>query len=146
MANTSYAQILQAGGYRLTPQRLAICRYLERANGHPTAQFIFSQLRPQNPSLSLTTVYNTLEILASAGAIHALGSRGDEPVHFELSNHPHINLKCVHCGEIEDFFSPLVSALETDVHTKTGFTLFEAGILHYGICPDCRNLHTTQNR
>jgi Fur family peroxide stress response transcriptional regulator len=138
-ANIPYAQILQSGGFRLTPQRLAICRFLEVTEGHPTAQMIYTLLKPDFPSLSLTTVYNTLEILAGAGAIHALGSRGDEPVHFELSNQPHINLKCVHCGKIMDFFSPLVSALEEDVHQKTGFALFEAGILHYGICPDCRN-------
>ncbi len=138
MVNATYDQVLQAGGYRLTPQRLAICSYLESAEGHPTAKSIFVRLKPQYQSLSLTTVYNTLQILAAAGAIHALGSRGDEPVHFELSRRPHINLKCVRCGDIVDFYSPTVSALEKEVHQHTGFTLYEAGILHYGVCPKCR--------
>ncbi|PHJ36752.1 hypothetical protein P378_20455, partial [Desulforamulus profundi] len=56
-------------GLKLTPQRLAILNLLEGNAKHPSAEEIYNQLKPQYPSLSLATVYNTLEILAKAGEL-----------------------------------------------------------------------------
>jgi len=65
---------LQQAGMRITPQRVAICKLLAESEEHPTAATIYGELKPQFTSLSLATVYNTLDTLVSLGAINILGS------------------------------------------------------------------------
>ncbi|MEA4812587.1 MAG: transcriptional repressor, partial [Anaerolineaceae bacterium] len=58
---------------RRTPQREAICKYISESQSHPSADEIYQALKPQFPSLSLATVYNTLQFLAEEGKINILG-------------------------------------------------------------------------
>jgi Fur family peroxide stress response transcriptional regulator len=90
-------QTLQNAGLRVTPQRLAITRLLVGTDRHPTAQMIYEELRPEHPSLSLATVYNTLEVLVEAGVINALGAAGDDSIHYDADTSPHVNLACIAC-------------------------------------------------
>jgi len=79
---------LRQSGLRLTPQRLAIFQLLTNSKQHPTVQMIYDQLRPQYPSLSLATVYNTLDMLVQLGLVNALGSASDDAVHYDADTHP----------------------------------------------------------
>ena len=54
---------------RLTPQRLAIFKYLARHPGHPTAEEVYRDVLERYPTLSFATVYNTLELLAEMGEV-----------------------------------------------------------------------------
>src|SRR3990170_7589359 len=93
---------LRQSGLRLTPQRLAIFQLLTNSKQHPTVQMIYDQLRPQYPSLSLATVYNTLDMLVQLGLVNALGSASDDAVHYDADTHPHVNLACVNCHKVID--------------------------------------------
>ncbi|MFP4432661.1 MAG: Fur family transcriptional regulator, partial [Spirochaetaceae bacterium] len=75
---------LSQANLRLTPQRIEICRFLAESESHPTAQAIFDVLKEQYPSLSMTTVYGTLDSLVRLGAITSLGNVGDERIHYEV--------------------------------------------------------------
>ena len=83
---------LRQAGMRITPQRIAICKLLVETDTHPTAAAIYNKIRTQYPSLSLTTVYNTLDTLADLGAVHVLGHAGDDTVHYDADTTPHVNL------------------------------------------------------
>jgi len=131
------ARKLQSAGLRLTPQRLAIYRYLANTDTHPTAQAIFEELRPEYPSLSLATVYNTLETLVNLGIINALGSAGDDAVHFDGDLTPHVNLACVSCHRVIDLYSENVGQLENEVAARSGYQILGARVLYYGLCPRC---------
>ena len=52
----------EAKGLRVTPQRIAIYDALRGHHNHPTAEMIYHSLRPTHPSMSLATVYKTMEI------------------------------------------------------------------------------------
>ena len=136
---------LQKAQLRLTPQRLAICRFLANTDKHPTAQDVYRALKPEYPSLSLATVYNTLEALASLGAIHVLGNAGDDTTHYDANINPHINVICVHCHRIIDVPSPIVANLEEEASVQSGFRILGARVIYYGICPDCQNSNTSKN-
>ncbi len=131
-------QALRQEGLRLTPQRLAICRLLATTDQHPTAQMIYEQLRPQYPSLSLATVYNTLDILVNLGVVNALGGAGDDMVHYDADTDPHVNLACTVCHRVIDLPSQHVQALQEEVTATSGYRLLGARVLYYGICPDCQ--------
>ncbi len=81
---------LQKSGLRLTATRNAICKLLSETGEHPTAANIYSHLKGLYPSLSLATVYNTLDVLVNNGVVNVLGHSGDGNVHFDPNTYPHI--------------------------------------------------------
>ncbi len=135
---TNLLDALEQAGLRLTPQRLAICRLLSLSLEHPTAQEIFDKLRPEFPSLSLATVYNTVETLLSLGAINALGSAGDGTIHYDANITPHINLACISCHRVIDLESQYVQSVSQEVAASSGYQIRGARVLYYGLCPDCQ--------
>ena len=58
-----YVNILKNKSIKITSQRLEILKFLDINRNHPTAEQIYLKLKEKNPSLSKTTVYNSLETL-----------------------------------------------------------------------------------
>ena len=96
-----YVKILRDNGLKVTPQRLEILRYLDTHREHPTVEKIFSELKKSNPSLSKTTVYNTLQHLGEHGLVTALTISGSES-RFDSVNNPHHHFLCKDCGKVFD--------------------------------------------
>jgi Fur family transcriptional regulator, peroxide stress response regulator len=130
---------LRQAGLRLTPQRLAICQLLVNNTEHPSAQSIFEQLRQDYPSLSLTTVYNTLEALVRLGAIHNLGNDVSGTIRYDAETTPHANLICTSCNRVVDFHSSFVQALADEVNEQSGYRIAGARVLYYGLCAQCQH-------
>jgi len=133
-----FPSTLKQAGLRLTPQRIAICKLLSETETHPTATAIFDQIRIQYPSLSLMTVYNTLNALVNLGAVNQLGAAGDDQDHYDGNTAPHINLVCISCHKIVDLTSPYMANLEDEISATSGYKLLGARIMYYGLCPNCR--------
>lgn len=138
--NTSEQMILalKQAGMRITPQRLAICAILTESQEHPTAQRLFEQVRLQHPTLSLATVYNTLDRLVGMGLVNVLGSAGDETAHFDADTSPHINLACITCHRIVDIETVDVKQIDRDVSNNSGYQLLGSRMMYYGVCPECQ--------
>jgi Fur family transcriptional regulator, peroxide stress response regulator len=129
---------LQQAGLRLTPQRMAVCQLLTESAAHPTAALIYATLKPQFPSLSLATIYNTLEALVSLGVVNVLGQVGDDNVHYDAETKPHVNLACVACHKIVDMPSEHVNHLDSEISAASGYQLLGARVVYYGLCPECQ--------
>ncbi len=129
---------LKLAHLRLTPQRIAICELLANSKAHPSAQMIYDSLRPRYPSLSLATVYNTLDALVKLGVLNALGSAGDDSVRYDADLEPHVNLACLSCHRVIDLPSAAIQQVENEVVSSSGYRLFGARVLYYGLCPDCQ--------
>jgi Fur family peroxide stress response transcriptional regulator len=129
---------LQQAGLRITPQRIAICKLLVETDTHPTAAMIYETIHAQYPSLSLTTVYNTLDALTDLGVINVLGNAGDGAVHYDANIEPHINLACISCHKIVDIESPQVNHIHQDISSDLGYKLLGARVMFYGLCPACQ--------
>jgi len=123
---------------RLTPQRMAICKLLIESNSHPTAAIIYNELRQIYPSLSLATIYNTLDTLVNLGAVNVLGHAGDDHVHYDADMDPHVNLACISCHRIVDIPSEHVQQLDDEISQASGYKLLGARVLYYGLCPQCQ--------
>ena len=59
-------------GLKVTPQRLAILKYLKENRIHPTAEKIYSEIIKEYPAISLTTVYKTLTSFVDTGMVKEL--------------------------------------------------------------------------
>ncbi len=131
--------MLKQAGMRITPQRVAICDILSTSVSHPTATAIYDQLRDEYPTMSLATVYNTLDALVQLGAINMLGPIGDHTIHYDGDTTPHINLVCVSCKKIFDVDFPQLNTLATELENSLGYQILSSCLLCYGVCPDCQS-------
>ena len=129
---------LRASGLRLTPQRVAICEVLATSRSHPTAYEIHRRLRWRFPTMSLATVYKTLDALVRLGLVSALGDAGDGMVHYDGDTEPHINLVCLSCHRVQDLEGVVVRALHRTVAARSGYALKGARLVYYGLCPECQ--------
>ena len=102
---------LSSYGIRPSVQRIAIMQYLLNYLTHPTADEVFESIRKQIPTLSKTTVYNTLKLFVENGAAIYLGI-DEKNARFDGIVNPHAHFRCKKCGLIidlpinPDFFLP----------------------------------------
>lgn len=137
--NANYLDALRRAGLRVTQQHIAICELLYRSDTHPTSNDIYQQLKERYPSLSLATIYNTLDVLVGMGYVNVLGSIGDDKVHFDGNTSPHVNLACIKCHKIVDLQSDLIDQLDSEINQNSGYRVLGARVLYYGICPQCQS-------
>ncbi len=82
-------------------KRDAILTCLRQTKSHPSADWIYSQLKPQIPDLSLGTVYRNLTLFKEQGLIRSLGTvEGVE--RFDGCTDPHVHFVCCSCGNVQD--------------------------------------------
>lgn len=136
---------LRENGLRLTPQRIAICRYLAESNEHPTALQIFNNLKEDYPSLSLATVYNTLDVLVTINKIKIFGPSLDGKMHFDTNKDTHINMICTQCKNISDLSIDKTHLFKNEIKKHTDFKITGAMIIYYGICPACQGVNKKNN-
>ena len=70
-------------------------------NGHPTVEMIYEDLIKEIPTISKTTIYNTLNALLEKGMIHAITITGTE-TRYDHKVSPHHHFLCKRCGKIID--------------------------------------------
>jgi Fur family transcriptional regulator, peroxide stress response regulator len=121
--------------YKLTPQRLEIIKRLSYDRSHPGAMDIFRKLKKTSPTISMSTVYYTLDILKKEGLIQELEFY-DRDNRYDINVSNHINLICRKCGKIEDFVEPLPFS-SAMIEGKTGFRPIGMRFEYYGYCKGC---------
>lgn len=117
----------------LSHQRLKVLDYLTLNQCHPTVDQIFTDLQMEIPTLSKTTVYNTLRILVEAGFVRVITIEDNETRYdIELENHGHF--KCESCGTIYNFAIDINSMASRDLND---FKINDKNVYFKGICPGC---------
>ena len=124
---------------RYSQKRDSILACLRSTTSHPSAEWVYTQLKPQYPSLSLATVYRNLKQLVESGEIQSMGIvNGQE--RFDGNVAPHVHVVCTRCGKMADVPNlPLPEELALRISEATGFTLWQRDLQLSGLCPDCRN-------
>lgn len=118
----------------LTHQRLAVYEELSGRRDHPSAESLHEALRRLYPSLSLATVYKTLQTLHDLGMV----ARVDSPAaqaRYDAIVDTHHHAVCRACGRIEDLFD---ARLDTLPAPKAGGFQISGHSVHFqGLCADC---------
>jgi Fe2+ or Zn2+ uptake regulation protein len=128
-----YVTILKQNQLKITPQRLAIMKYLDENRTHPTADRIYIDLKEKNPALSKTTVYNSVETLKEHGIIQSLTISGSE-LRYDFENKMHHHFLCKKCGIIIDID---IECPNIGKMLESGHNVEEVHGYFKGICKKC---------
>ena len=130
-------QILRNKGLKVTPQRIEILRFLDEHRVHPTADDIYRSLKKTNPSLSKTTVYNSLDVLTKKHVIQCLTISLSEH-RYDFGNKMHHHFFCYRCGRIYDldFSCPNIKRIRRKI-IHDGHRIEEAHGYFRGVCKNC---------
>ena len=127
--------LFRAQEMRVTPQRQAIFSILGESACHPTAETVFETARRQMPTISLRTVYQTLNDLAAMGELNQL-HLGLGSSRFDPNTDPHHHLVCESCGEVADLYTDLPDVRVPDDIVE-GFRITSTEVVFRGRCPTC---------
>jgi Fur family peroxide stress response transcriptional regulator len=135
-SDASIIEGLRRKGYRATPQRIAICRFVVDGRKHPTAQSIYREIKKLHPTVSLATVYKTLQVLRELRLVQELAFPQSE-TRFDSNVAPHVNVVCLRCGIVSDVGDRLAREVVARVASITKFTVTGQRFDMYGICDKC---------
>lgn len=126
-------EILRERNISLSHQRLKVLEYLAAHNTHPTIEEIYVALHQEIPTLSKSTVYNTLKILVEAGVVHDLMIESTE-MRYDIITEFHGHFKCEDCGKIHNFGIKLEDVALSGLNS---FLIKQKDVYFKGVCPDC---------
>ena len=128
-------------GKRYSRQRELIYQAVRGSKEHPTAEMVYQWLKPDNPNLSLGTVYRTLTLLAEVGIL----TRMPFPVErYDADTSLHTHFRCAGCGRVFDlegfdqraaYMSGMDAVAEA---TAPGFRVDRHDLTFTGLCPQCQ--------
>jgi Fur family peroxide stress response transcriptional regulator len=128
---------LRQGGYRLTPQRLAVLGILAQSQ-HPSVEVIYQQVRQQFPTTSLATIYKTVTLLKELGQVLELGFADWGSRYDGHRPYPHPHVVCTRCGQIADPEFSAMPEMAREMAVKSGFRIISHRLDFFGLCPACQ--------
>ena len=132
-------EMLRAKGLRVTRPRLAVLEVLDEYRNHLDVDEIATLVRVKLESVSTQAVYDVLSALSRVGLARRIEPAGS-PARFEAragDNHHHV--VCRGCGKIADVDCAEGRKPCLDPVPTHGFTIDEAEVTFWGLCPSCRN-------
>ncbi|MEL3907114.1 MAG: transcriptional repressor [Treponema sp.] len=122
--------------YKYSKQREALFNLLCSTNTHPTAAWLYDELRKEFPHLSQGTVYRNLNILAEQKRIKILNT-GTGFAHFDADTTLHNHVICTQCGKVEDVCMPPDVLQERQAAEMSGYRINSHRLDFFGVCPEC---------
>ncbi|WP_350342751.1 transcriptional repressor [Proteinivorax tanatarense] len=121
---------------RMTKQRKKILETLQSTTCHPTADWIYNEVKKEMPTISLGTVYRNLNVLKEQGKILEL-NYGSTFSRYDGNPKNHYHFTCRTCQKVYDVDIPLQDELDKEISSVNGHKVKEHRIEFYGVCKEC---------
>lgn len=121
-----------------TPQRQVILAYLMESKEHPSINMIYNHVLANGFSVSLATIYNTLQLLVGNDLIIQVAADSDGHMRYDYYERPHYHVICVRCNKIIDVFNDDFRSVESNAYKRTGFKIYNSQCEVFGLCPECQ--------
>ena len=122
-----------AKGLRMTDQRRVIARVLSQSDDHPDAEELHRRASEEDPRISLATVYRTVRLFEEAGIIERHDFRDGRSRYETVPEEHHDHLIDLRNGQVIEFHSPEIEALQERIAREHGFRLVDHRLELYGI-------------
>jgi len=126
-------EMLTQQGIKPSIQRMKILEYIVKNRNHPTVDMIYNEIKFEIPTLSKTTVYNTLKELVKKGILIEL-LIDENVIRYDMNISPHVHFKCKICGKIYDY------DMNCEIFEKKeidGNRIEKYNVYLFGICKEC---------
>jgi len=131
-------------GHPLTNQRRLLLELLRDAEGHVDAKELYRRASARDESISLATVYRTLNLFRELGLVDEM-KLGKIRCYYEIRQSPgHQHLVCQGCGKIIEFQNPHLQKLIEAIRQEYGFKVTRAELYLEGYCPGCEEDEKTR--
>ena len=121
---------------RYSRQQERIYQHLLLSDEHPSAEMIYSSLRPEIPGLSLGTVYRNLKLLEDLGKIRKVTThQGNE--RYDAICGDHVHFLCESCGSVRDVVGANTELLRESIALEQGYKPSKLDLTITGRCPRC---------
>lgn len=141
---TAYKRLVDSN-LRPSTQRLAIMTYLLSHRTHPTVEDVYQGVVKDVPTLSRTTVYNTLRLFSERRAAQMI-TIDDHHVCYDGDIHPHVHFLCRECGRVLDLMDEKAPKLKKRSITRDGNLIDEAQLYYKGVCRECLEKEKSNNK
>ncbi len=129
-----YSEILRSYDINPSYTRLLIYQYLKEVRSHPTAEEIYRAILGTLPTLSKTTVYNTLHLFTEKH-LATMIMMDENETRYDLITKPHAHFKCMNCSKI---FDVAIEPPAIDAAFLKDYIVEDAQLLYRGFCPECK--------
>ena len=123
---------------RNSKQKEAILRILKGTDSHPTADWIYEEVKKEIPNISLGTVYRNLKYMKERGEILDLDFCGSLN-RFDGNGDEHYHFRCETCGRVFDIDEPVDAEIDRWVARRTGYRVSHHRLEFRGLCTDCQH-------
>ncbi len=125
-------------GIKASYQRIRILKYFQEHMTHPTVNDIYEELLAEIPTLSKTTVYNTLNLFVEKNILDVILIEENE-ARYDWAMQTHGHFKCVKCGQVFDLE---VNLDASSIPGLGGYEIKEQHVYIKGVCLKCQNSDT----
>ena len=132
----SYDETISQKGFRFTEQRRAVYDAVMGKRDHPTAVEVFMRVKNKVPTISLATVYNCLETLASCGLVRHVNHER-EPSRYCANLDEHAHLFCSKCGSVTDLPRRGEWSVSEVWDLPAEAVISQHEVSFRGLCPKC---------
>ena len=128
-------ETLRQRGLRMTPQRqLVLDAVLDLE--HATPEQVCQRVKRVTPTVNITTIYRTLDLLERLGVVRHTHLGHGAPT-YSVRDHEHVHLVCHHCGQVHEVPRDVLDGVKGTLRDRYGFTLDASHLALSGTCRDC---------
>ena len=138
---TELQDVLRGAELRVTRPRVAVLGAVH-AHPHADTESINGAVRRELPDVSHQAVYDSLHTLTAAGLVRRIQPSGSVARYESRVDDNHHHVVCRSCGAIADVDCAVGHTPCLTASDDSGFTIDEAEVVYWGLCPDCSTART----
>jgi Fur family ferric uptake transcriptional regulator len=123
---------------RSTQQRQLVLGIIGRAKGHVDADEIYRRARQKLPSISLSTVYRSLQLFKDLGLVEEHQLDGARRYYESAPRSSHHHMVCLGCNQVFEFTCPSTERMKSKLKREGGFKVTGVDVRLVGYCPKCQ--------
>ncbi|MFO6431373.1 Fur family transcriptional regulator [Erythrobacter sp. W302b] len=129
----SFEGLCESGGLRMTAQRRIIVRCLSESSDHPTIEELHARAQSADQSISVATVYRTMNVLEEVGLIERHDFGGSKARFEPAPDAHHDHLIDVTSGQVIEFVDPEIEQLQRAIAARLGYRLVDHKLELFGV-------------